>query len=207
MKKQFLEIFIDFVSKTKIILIMVIFISFLCGCTNMSATSNEEERVYNCDVKHLKFSTTIEISKDGEKWGEVKGNIFSLIEDPLTLYDASGKRIGYAGDTYKFIAQDSHGLYLNNMFKYNMVGQFDILGESYKLYDANEEIVAVAFFDMSSTSGTLVDEAGNLIAIYESGLLSSDFNVIINNNCNIEDEVIIMLFSSYYSDYNYDNNK
>lgn len=183
---------------------------FLVGCTDMSARSDTSSEpkyvVYNCDVKKFKLSTTIQINKDGEKYGKVEGNILTLVEDPLTLYDSEDNKIGYAGDAYKYISQDSHGLYLNGEFKYDMVGQIDIWGETYELYDSEEEMLAKAKFNGTSTRGTLYDNDNNIIATYESGLFSSDFNIRIESDCKIEDEVVIMLFASYYSDYNYDNN-
>lgn len=189
------------------ITIVVFLVILLCkGCTtDMSATSTDEQNVYNCNVKHLKLSTTIEIEKDGEKWGKVKGEVWRFVEDPLTLYDADDNKIGYAGDTYHFFAQDSHGLYFNDEFKYDMVGKVDLWGETYELYDVEEKMVAKATFDATSTEGKLVDMDDNVIATYESGFLSSDFNVRIEKDSSIEDEVIIMLFASYYSDASYDS--
>ena len=63
---------------------------------------------YQCDVKNLRLSTTIEIDKEGEDFATVKGNIFKFVVDPLTMYDANENKKAYAGDAYHFIAQDSH---------------------------------------------------------------------------------------------------
>ena len=189
------------------IIVVVFSIILLCkGCTtDMSANSTDKQNVYNCNVKILKLSTTINIQKDGEKWGQVKGDLWHFVEDPLTLYDAEENKIGYAGDTYHFFTQDSHGIYFNNEFKYDMVGKFDMFGETYELYDAEENMVAKATFDFANTEGKLVDMADNVLATFESGMLSHDFNIRIEKDSFIEDEVIIMMFASYYSDQEYDS--
>ena len=54
---------------------------------------------YDCDVKNLRLSTDIEISADGEEICKVSGNIFRIVEDPLTMKDPDGNKLAYAGDT------------------------------------------------------------------------------------------------------------
>lgn len=53
---------------------------------------------YQCDVKNLRLSTTIEIDKENEDFVSIKGNIFALFTDPLTMYDLEDNKIGYVGD-------------------------------------------------------------------------------------------------------------
>lgn len=210
MKEKIVRRMKKYLFSMRSILVLILLVSFvLTGCTDMSLTSDtsseEQYAIYNCDVKNMTFSTKVNVYKDGRFFGTVKGNILRWIEDPLTFYNKDDEKIAYAGDSYKFWGQDDHGIYVNDEFRYDMKGNFDFWGESYELYDEEKKLIATAEFNGSSTSGKLYNTDEQIIASYESGFLSSDFNIRIENTCTIEDEVIIMLFSSYYSDYAYDN--
>ncbi len=160
---------------------------------------------YKCDVKNFRLSTTIEVERDGTEIGEVKGNIFALVTDPLTMYSSSGDKIAYAGDAYHFIAQDSHGIYVNDSFTVDMVGQVELLGEEYKIYDTEENLVAKVKFNDFNTSGEMRDKDGTLIATYSSNFFFNDFTVKVSDNCTLDHITVLMIMCSYYSDQAYDN--
>lgn len=159
---------------------------------------------YKCDVKSLNFATTIEIEKGEESFAKVKGNIFTFVTDPLTMYDLNGGKIAYAGDAYHFFAQDSHTIYVDGVFTAEMVGLVSFFGESYDIYDANQTKIATVKFNEANTSGEMYDVANNLIADYTSNLLFNDFTVRISENCNLNERAVLMIFCSYYSDQAYD---
>ena len=81
------------------ILLTIIGISMLLlsGCANESATSEEsfdgEYTEYFCDAKNFKLATTIEIQKNGKRFAEIKGKLFTFVTDPLTLYNAKDQEI------------------------------------------------------------------------------------------------------------------
>lgn len=164
-----------------------------------------EHSTYKCDVKNFRIATTIQINKDGKKFGEVKGNIFTIVTDPLTLYDTEETKIGYAGDAYHFISQDSHVIYINDTFSVEMVGLVDLLGESYKIYDNDKKLVAEVSFNMLNTSGEMYDAEGQLIADYQSKVFANDFEVRISDSCSLDPNAVLLIFASYYSDQAYDN--
>lgn len=155
---------------------------------------------YKCDVKNLKLSTTINISKEDENFAKVKGNILKFITDPLTMYDLSEKKIAYAGDAYHFIAQDSHSIYADNEEPLEMVGLFKLFGEAYDIYDANQNKIAKVTFNYFNTNGEMYDMEGNLIADYNSNFFFNDFDVRISEECSIDEKAVLMIFCSYYSD-------
>lgn len=156
---------------------------------------------YKCDVKVLfKLSTTIEIDKEGESFANVSGNIFKFVTDPLTMYDSSGNKIAYAGDEYHFIAQDSHSIYLNNGLAAEMVGRINFFGETYDIYNSSQEKIAKVSFDKVNIKGKMYDVNGNLIADFHSFPFFNDFSVRISENCEMDEKVVLMIFSSYYSD-------
>lgn len=166
---------------------------------------SENYTLYDCDVKVLNLNTKINITRDSEKFASVSGNILKLIEDPLTMYNTEGKKIGYAGDTYHFISQDSHGIYVDNEFKYDMVGNVDYVGESYDIYDKDRNLIAKMEINGVSTKGCLCDLNNNLLAEYTSGYFYYDFDVKIYDNCELDHKSVLMIFCSYYSDYSADS--
>ncbi len=156
---------------------------------------------YKCDVKVLfKLSTTIEIDKEGEEFAKISGNIFKFVTDPLTMYDSAGNKIAYAGDEYHFIAQDSHSIYLNNRLAAEMIGRINFFGETYDIYNNNQEKIARASFDKVNIKGKIYDINGNLIADFHSFPFFNDFSVRISEDCEMDENVVLMIFSSYYSD-------
>jgi len=160
---------------------------------------------YDCDVKNLRLATTIDIKKDGEYFAEVKGNIFTFITDPLAMYNEENKQLAYAGDAYHFIAQDSHTIYVNREFSVEMVGLFDLFGETYDIYDFDQEKIAKVECNVWNTEGQMYDEEGTLLADFSSGYFFNDFKVRISEKCELDEITVLMIFSSYYSDQHADN--
>lgn len=178
----------------------------LIGCGTAQSQGREGGyTTYFCDVKNFALSTKITISKEGEYFGSVSGNILRFVTDPLTMYDETGKSIAYAGDSYHFINQDSHGIYVNGEFTYDMNGLFEVFGEEYEIYDETEKKVADLSFNLHNTKGKLYDANRKIIAEYESFYLFNDFNIKIYDNCEIDEISVIMLFCSYYSDFSADH--
>lgn len=165
---------------------------------------------YNCDVKWiLRLKTTIEVEGDAIN-GEVKGNfaygLFKKVHDPLEFHDASGNLIAKASDVYHFISQDDHCIVdsEDNVMAV-MEGQFQLLGEKYKIYDAEKNYIGYLQVGMTSTYGGLYDVNGKLMATYKSHFLFKDFELTIDEEAPLSDEAIIMLFASYYSDFDADS--
>ena len=192
--------------RLNIIYVVIIAAIIFFGVISMFFRQNLEGNVteYECDVKNFKLSTTIEIKRDGIEIGEVKGNIFALVTDPLTMFEPSGDKIAYAGDAYHFIAQDSHGIYVNASFTADMVGQVELIGEEYKIYDADEKLLAKVKFNGFNTFGEMKDKNGTLIATYSSNFFFNDFTIKISDKCMLDHYTVIMIMCSYYSDQAYD---
>lgn len=92
--------------KMKVIRIIVVAICLLVGA--VVVLSGEKKDIgpcteYECDVKNLRLSTTIEIDKENEDFAKVKGNILKFVTDPLTMYDLNENKTAYADDSYHFI--------------------------------------------------------------------------------------------------------
>ena len=155
---------------------------------------------YKCDVKNFRLSTTINILKENEDFVKVKGNILKFITDPLTMYDLSDNKIGYAGDAYHFITQDSHSIYVEDEETLEMVGLFKVFGEAYDIYDINQNKIVTVTFNYFNTNGEMYDIEGNLIADYNSNFFFNDFDVRISKECTLDEKAVLMIFCSYYSD-------
>lgn len=157
------------------------------------------DRQYKCDVKSLNINTKIVINDDKGNTLTAKGNIIRLIEDPLTLYNNQNQKIFYADDTYHLIKQDAHCIIGENDEKLELVGDFNIFGDSYVIYRDGIEI-AKAKFNALNTRGKLCDNDGNIIADYTSRFLFNDYIVQTKKNSSLSEEAILMIFASYYSD-------
>ena len=192
----------------KLVLLLVIIVGFtIAGISSTFNVDNikSEYVEYKCDVKNFRLSTTIEIEKDGKLVGEVKGNVLTLVTDPLTMYDPQGNKIAYAGDAYHFISQDSHGIYVNNTFTVEMVGKVELFSEEYEIYDGAEQLVATVDFNSHNTAGNMYDAQGDLVAVYTSSYGLKDFNVKVAKECQLDHYIVLMIMCSYYSDQAYDN--
>ena len=154
---------------------------------------------YQCDVKLLRLSTTIEIDKDNENFVTVSGNIFKVVTDPLTMYDLDKNKIAYADDTYHLISQDSHSIYVDGTLTAEMVGLVKVFGEAYDIYKDGEKIAKVTF-NPFNTKGEMYNANDELIADYYSKLFFKDFEVRITEDCTIDENTVLMVFCSYYSD-------
>lgn len=161
---------------------------------------------YKFDVKHfLKLSTTIEIEKSGESYAKVQGNIWKIVTDPLTMYDTNGNKMAYAGDEYHLIAQDSHTIIVDGSVAAEMVGRINLFGETYDIYNANQEKVGRVKFNMFNTKGTMYDADGKIVADYRSFPFFKDFDIRVSDEYELDENVILMVFCSYYSDQNADS--
>ena len=157
------------------------------------------------DVKLIRFNTEIAVYKNNDILGTVKGNIFRILTDPLSFYNTNNEKIAYAADTYHIIAQDSHTIIVNNVVTAEMVGKIKLFGEAYDIYDNSGNKIAHANFSPLNLSGKMTDNTGETIAIYRANPILKDFTVSVSPNNPIDDATLIMIFSSYYSDYTADS--
>ncbi len=186
-------------------LIVVIWVVAGIASEEGTAVTSENYTNYRCDVKNLRLSTTIDIYKEGDQFAKVSGNILRFVTDPLTLYDWNGAKLGYAGDDYHFIAQDSHSIYVENAMTVEMVGLFRWVGQAYDIYNVEGRKIATAEFNSFNTRGYVQDMNGNLIADYHSNFFFNDFDVRIFKNCELDENTVLLIFSSYYSDQHADS--
>lgn len=166
---------------------------------NNDEAPTDSYTTYQCDVK-VRLETNIEIYKEGDRFAKVTGNILRLVTDPLTMYNWDGSKRGYAGDSYRFIEQDSHSIYIDDVMTVEMVGLFKWFGEEYNIYGVDGKKVAIAEFNQFSTHGEMHDMNGNLIAEYRSNFFFNDFDVRIFESCKLDENTVLLIFSSYYSD-------
>lgn len=192
--------YLDTKSKIYIgIIVAIIILIFLSACIGDELP--DSARVYECDyvvtsVTKTKIKTTIDTNPV-----TITGNVLAMFTDPLTMKDSDGKKLAYAGDTYGIIAQDSHGIYVDDKFEVNMVGKFEFVGESYDIEDSDGNIVAKLDFNSFGTNGSLIDKNGNIIATYSSAPFAYDYTVKIIDNDVCSDTAILMMIASYVSDY------
>ena len=200
-----------FVMRALSLLLVIILVVFTTSCgsstseTSPNIAENANYTLYECNAKVLSFNTSIEITKNGNFFSEINGEYLKVVTDPLKMCDANGNQIAYAGDTYHFIEQDSHGIYVNGGFTCDMVGQVEFLGEEYLLYDTDKKYIGRVEIPDFNVHGMLYDADENIVAEYHSGILNYDYEVKIYEDCPLDDISVLMIFASYHSDYVYDS--
>lgn len=186
------------------IILLVILIVLIIAGLNANHEFEGQYVEYSCDVKNFKLATTINIDKEGKEFVKVKGNVWTFVTDPLTMYGKDDKKLAHAGDAYHFVAQDSHTIYVENSFACEMVGLIDLWGESYEIYDYEQNKIASVTFNGINTRGQMYDMENNLIADYSSNFFFNDFSVRISEKCELDEKTVLLIFCSYYSDQAYD---
>lgn len=191
--------------RVEIIAFVTLLVVVLIAGLIMKPKSIDNYVQYDCDVKVLRLSTDIKITSNEQDIGSVTGNVFRIVEDPLTMKDPLGNELAYAGDDYHFIAQDSHTIVVEDTVIAEMVGLWKLFGNLYDIYNADGEKIAYAEFNWLNTSGELYNADGKLIATYGSFVFFKDFTVKISKECELDSTTVLMIFCSYYSDQLYDN--
>lgn len=198
MKKHRSKIFIILLLLLTLIAVDIISIRV----PNIGNSSN-----YFCNVKVLTLRTDIDIKKEKETVANIHGKAIRFVTDPLTMYNRVGDKISYGDDTYHFIAQDSHMIVTNDKVSVEMVGKFSFFGDYYDIYDSTGKLIATAKFNMLNTYGYIKGLDGTLWADYYSHLLRLDYNVRIKDECKIDENTVLMMMASFYSDRSADNSQ
>ena len=187
---------------SKRIIVILISLAILVNVCLLVFTGNKKDigaiKTFDCDVKIISLNTNISVSSDEKEVFTISGDVLRLVTDPLKLYDLDGNAIASAGDTYHLISQDSH--FIKTFTEsIEMVGNFNLLGDSYDIYVDGEK-VAHAKFNFLNTYGTLVDTNGNLMADYTSRMYFKDYSVQVTEHNFFSDEALNLIFASYFSD-------
>ena len=161
----------------------------------------EYKSQYNCDLKVVSLGMKVSANgvHDGSRY-EISGEVFSAYEDDLEMKNGSGEVVRTTDDKYNFISQNEHVIMNGKDAEYICDGKIKIFADSYDIFDVGGNKVAYVKFNMLDTSGVMVDNEGNEIARYDSGLLRYDYVVSIFDGCEMDDESVLMMFASYVSD-------
>ena len=178
-----------------------------CGSTatvpvtpSTTVQATQSYRTYSCDYKTLSLNTKITTNLDGDEV-TIKGNIFRLFTDPLTMVDAKGTILAEATDAYNLITEDDHTIIIDGEVDVIMCGNFNLIGKSYKLYDKEgNQIGNFTRNKLTSMGAKITDMDGNVIAEYSRGLLMNDFTVTINDNDKMSDKSVLLIMASFVSD-------
>ena len=190
-----------------IVVVIIVICGIASGITRSKDLASDDYRTYECDYKSTSITQTrIETVIDGKDI-IIKGSSIAKLKitDPLGMYDADDNEIAYAGDTYGFIAQDTHGIYVNGKFEINMEGNVSLLGNVYTLKDKDGNALATIDCNSFDTKGYVTDNDGNIIASYESLYAVNDYTVKICDNDICSDEAMLLIIASYVSDVKYDS--
>ena len=157
------------------------------------------------DAKILRLNTAINVYKNDNQIGIIRGNIIRFLTDSLTYYDNNEKIIAYADDTYHLIAQDSHAIIVEDNVSVEMVGKVKFIGEGYDIYNTSGEKIAYAEFGPLNLNGKITDYSGKVIAVYRANPILKDYTIYISPSSILDETTIIMICASYYSDFSADD--
>lgn len=169
---------------------------------NVPESIKDTERIYECDYHTVSLRTKITFKMDGEDYA-ITGNLITFFTDPLKL-EKNGKTVGYASDKYHFIGQDDHVIVVDGKQEISINGNFELIGNSYELYNASGTKAGYAEFGAFCTAGAIYDSKGTIVATYSSPLLFNDYTVKIYDNDICSDKAMLMIIASYVSDYKAD---
>ena len=125
---------IRFIKNYIVYIVIILVVAVLIGASIFMMKGIDGARKYDCDVHIISLNTNISVKKDGQDYSKIDGNIFRIVEDPLTM-TIDEQKVAYAGDAYHFINQDSHTIYLNNEFAVEMTGELSVFGNDYNTPD------------------------------------------------------------------------
>lgn len=184
------------------ILIVIAFISFL---PKDRTPIKPEYTGYYCSVKPLSLGTHIIVAKNDNIVCKIDGGDIAYRENPLIMTDILDNVIAYSDDTYMGNLQRDHYININDEIQFNLIGGKTIKGYEYILKDNFNNDIAYAAFNFGNTYGSIIDNTGTIIAEYYSDALQLDYIIYIYENCEIDNNTILLLCASYYSDQNFDD--
>lgn len=192
---------LDTVDIVRIVLIVVFILTMIISAIiPLSAPQNAKSQ-YFCNVKVFALALNIDIENmSNEVLYNVKGEYFYTFEDDLTMKNAEENVVREMKDNYNFITQNDHVITNSNGALYAMKGNFKWFGDSYKILNSNKEQVATLECNMFMTSCVLKDMQDNVVAKYNSRIFRRDYIVSIYDDCAIDDESVLLMFASAYSD-------
>lgn len=181
-----------YLNKIAICGVILLVVGFGWGAFHKELTG---DKLFDCDGKIITLNTKIDVN-GGEY--VIEGNILRLWEDPLTLSDNDGNKLGVAGDDYNLISQDDHYIKVGDD-ELIMKGKVSLFGEHYTIVKNGEE-VAYADYNMFDTRGTIKDVNGEIVSQYKSFLFMRDFETSFNFNGILSEEEVLLIHAAYYSD-------
>ena len=157
---------------------------------------------YFCDFHNISFDMDVDVQDmNGNSLYTINGEFFAAYEDDLAMTTKGGQLVKHTNDVYNFITQNEHVIYdAENNLCYKCDGKIKLFADSYDVFDADGNKIAFVSFNIFDTSGIMKDMDGNVIARYDSALSRKDYIVSIYDNCQIDDESVLLIFASYVSD-------
>lgn len=189
-----------------VIALIIVAVMIIIGFASQGSKPSEGVvSTYDCNYRVLSLDTQIETVDKNGNTVTIKGDIFRIFEDPLSMIDSEGNVLVYAGDAYNFVTQNDHGIYVGDEHVYDVVGEFKLFADSYTVRDAEGNEVAYVKFNMWDTVGKMYTADGTLVAQYNSGYFNHDYTVSIFESNQFDEDVVQMIFASYVSDKEADN--
>jgi uncharacterized protein YxjI len=175
--------------------------ALVISCTIKINAATDADRQYFCDYQNLSLHMRVAIDDGNGKKYNIDGELFAAYEDDLAMADADGNLVRHTNDVYNFVSQNEHMVYdqANNLL-YRCDGKIKIFADSYDVYDAAGNHIAYVKFNVFDSKGTMTDVDGHVIARYDSAWSRRDYVVSIYDECEIDDESVLMIFASYVSD-------
>ena len=160
----------------------------------------EYKSQYNCDYKVISMTLNVDVVGNDESKYNISGEFFSKYEDNLKMKNVDDEVVKVSDDHFNFISQNNHTIMSGDDVEYICDGKIKFFADSYDVYDAEKNKIAYVSFNMLDTVGVMIDMDGKEIARYDSSLLGYDYVITIFDECDMDDESVLMIFASYVSD-------
>lgn len=184
-----------------IIFVVLVLAVMIGSCFLPFSTPDNAKTQYFCDVHPFALKLDIDVENmDGNKIYNVDGEFFSKYEDNLVMLDQNKEIVREMADDYNFVTQNDHSILDGNGILYAMEGNFSFFGNSYNVYNNEKELIGTLHFDFWFAHATLKNNDGEIVAQYDSNPARADYIVSIMDNCEIDDDSVLMMFASGYSD-------
>ena len=180
--------------------VILIITAVVAALVPISTPDNAKSK-YFCDASVFSITTNVDIKNaDGNYLYNVNGEFFSTYEDNLVMQDPIGNVIREMSDKYNLVTQNDHTILDGNGILYSCQGNLNIVNNSYDVFNNQKEQIGYIEFNAWDTYGTLCNMDGEVMAQYNSNIFCVDYVVSVFENCEIDDDSVLMMFASYYSD-------
>ena len=173
---------------------IVVAIAIIVACVSINAPTGRA--LYFCNNHPMSEHIDIDVKNDNNDDVYNITNVFFDYTDTLVLDDCNGNALREMDTDYNFVSQNDHVILNGNGMLYSCEDDTGNDGPK-KVFNNHKEQVGIIEYNRNRTKLKLKNLDGLVVAECNSSLLRTDYAVTIFEQCEFDDESVIMMFSSY----------